>query len=560
MTVTSMTRRRAFSALAVMGVAVAMAVTGCVGIPSSGRVNPGPEVRNGGQQPPGVDLPLPPPRNASTTELVNDFLQAATDATGNYQIAKEYLTAKASQTWDPTKSVLVRESPATPEDIGANTVDYTVSTKASVNSLGVYVEQGTDSTQTLSYTFTKVNGQWRISDLPDGIVLSRTSFENSFSEYPIYFFDPEYRYLVPDLRWFPTESPVQDRIVSALLAGPSAWLGQGVVATAFPTGVQFNPPVAVRNTTATVDFSANAASTKAQVRGRMRQQLEASLQKTLISSVGMTARGAPLTFPESQASHAQLAVAVPGGPLLQKGKQFGFYPGLQTLGGISTQVVNLDGTAAVLDRGGSTGAVLAKAGVYLVTSSANKLVDGRPGLIAPSIDTFGYVWSVPSTDAAAIQATGADGVVHVVTSMIPTDATVVSLNVSHDGTRVLIYLSTSGGPRLVVAGISRRGSVPTALGELLDLPVSSAQPVDATWVDSTTVAALGFDGLQDTVISYVIGGSPGDPSRTDGGVRLVAGSDSDPLRLLTDTGQVQQLRASGWQNIGVVASILATQQ
>ncbi|MDQ1550946.1 MAG: hypothetical protein QOD50_368, partial [Actinomycetota bacterium] len=98
------------------------------------------------------------------------------------------------------------------------------------------------------------------------------------------------------------------------------------------------------------------------------------------------------------------------------------------------------------------------------------------------------------------------------------------------------------------------------LGELLDLPVSSADPIDATWVDSTTVAALASDGVGDTVISYVIGGAPGDTSRTEGAVRLVSGSDADPLRLLTDTGQVQQLRASGWQNIGVVASILATQQ
>ena len=553
-----MTRRRIVG-LGGLFVAVAFVLTGCVGIPSGGRVIVGPPVQNGGQQAPGVDLPLPPRRNASRTEMVNDFLQAATDATDNYQIAKEFLTAKAAQSWVPTKSVLVRERPATPEDIGANTVDYTVSTRASVNALGVYTEQATDSTQTLSYTFTKVNGQWRISDLPNGIVLSRTSFENSFNAYPVYFFDPDYRYLVPDLRWFPTESTVQDRIVSALLAGPSEWLSQGAVATAFPAGVQLNPPVAVRNDTATVDLSANAASTKAQVRGRMRQQLEMSLG-TAITSVAMTARGAPLTFPESQASHAQLAVANPGGPLLQKGKQFGFYPGLQSLGGISTEVVNLNGSAAVIDRGGSAGAVLAKTGVSLVTAAANKLVDGRPGLIAPSIDTFGYVWTVPQADAQAIQATGADGVAHAVTSTIPANATVVSLNVSHDGTRVLIYLSTSGGPRLVVAGIARRGGVPTDLGELLDLPVSSADPIDATWVDSSTVAALGFDGVDDTVISYVIGGSPGDSSTTDGAVRLVAGSDADPLRILTDTGQVQQLRASGWQNIGVVASILATQQ
>jgi hypothetical protein len=555
-----MTRRTRIGAAVAVGVALAMSLAGCVGIPSSGQVNPGPLVKNGQQQKPGVDLPLPPPPNASRTELVNDFLQAATDATDNYGIARKYLTAKAAQTWEPTKSVLVREKPATPQDIGANTVDYSVSTKASVNALGVYEEQGTDSTQTLSYTFTKVNGQWRISDLPGGIVLSRTSFENSFHPYPVYFFDPDYRYLVPDLRWYPTESAVQDRIISALLAGPSDWLGGGVVASAFPAGVQLNPPVDVRNSTATVDFSANAATTKAQERGRMLQQLEQSLRSTGISFVSMTARGAPLVFPESQGSNAQIPAAGPAGALIQKGKAFGFYPGLESLGGISTQILGLAGTAAVLSRGDSTGAVLAKGGAYFVSNSAVKLVDARSGLIAPSIDTLGYVWTVPASDPAAIKATGSDGVAHPVASSVPADATIVSLNVSHDGTRVLIYLSTTAGPRLVVAGISRRGGVPTALGALLDLPVASADPIDATWVDATTVAALGSDLLGDVVTSYVIGGSPGDPSRTNGAVRLVGGGDSDSLRLLTDTGEVQQLRASGWQNIGVVASILATQQ
>jgi Ca2+-binding RTX toxin-like protein len=79
-------------------------------------------------------------------------------------------------------------------------------------------------------------------------------------------------------------------------------------------------------------------------------------------------------------------------------------------------------------------------------------------------------------------------------------------------------------------------------------------------VDSTTVAALGSDVNGDAVTSYVVGGSVGDTSRTEDAVRLVGGAGADSLRLLTDTGEVQELRASGWQNIGVVASVLASQQ
>jgi hypothetical protein len=541
----------------IVATVVAVALAGCIGIPSSGGVNEGPVVKSGGDSAFVTD-PVPPPRNASKTEMVNDFLQAATSADGNYAIAREYLTPKAAQGWDPTKSVLVREKPASPEDIGDNTVDYAVSTNSSVDALGVYSQQGTDSTQTLSYTFTKVAGQWRINDLPDGIVLSRTSFENFFNPYPIYFFDPDYRYLVPDVRWFPTGSTVQDRIVIALLAGPSDWLQQGVVASAFPPGVLRGSPVVVRNSSATVDFSANAASAKPTVRGRMKLQLQQSLLALNITNVSMTARGAPLAAADD--SGAEIAGPANGSPLIQKGKQFGFYPGLASLGGISTQVAQLNGSAATLDRGDSTAAVLAKGGVYLVTSTASKLVDSRPDLIAPSIDPFGYVWSVPAGDPSAIRAYGPDGVAHPISSNLPTGGTIVSLDVSHDGTRVLMYLATNAGPLLVVAGIVRRGGVPTSLGDPLDLPVSSDDPIDATWVNSTTVAALSAGDNQDTVISYMIGGTPGDPSTTQGAVHLVGGIDSDSLRLITDSGDVQQLRASGWQSINVVASILATQQ
>jgi hypothetical protein len=553
-----MRRGRLARALVVAAIA-SLGLAGCVSIPSSGGVNEGPLVKAGGDSSFVTD-PLGPPHNASRTEMVNDFLQAATSADNNYAVAKKFLTAKAAQNWDPTKSVLVREKPATPQDIGDDTVDYAVSTKASVNAMGVYVEQSTDSTQTLSYNFTKVNGQWRISDLPDGIVLSRTSFENSFQPYPVYFFDPDYRYLVPDVRWFPTGPTVQDRIVKALLGGPTDWLQQGVVATAFPAGLQPGTPVSVTNSTATVDFSASAASVKEPTLGRMQRQLEESLAVLAITNVAMTARGAPLPVAESQQSHAEPAISIDPAALIQKGKQFGFWPGMQAIPGISAPVVALGGTAATLDRGQANAAVLAPGGVYLVSSAGTKLLDARPNLIAPSIDTFGYVWSVPSNDASAIRATGPDGVAHPITSDLPPGATIVSLDVSHDGTRVLAYLATSSGPQLIVAGIIRRAGLPTSLGELLDLPVSSAQPIDAAWVDPSTVAALASGGGADTVISYLIGGSPSDASTTEGAVHLVGGAGSDSLRLITASGAVQELRASGWQNIGAVASILATQQ
>jgi hypothetical protein len=535
-------------------------LAGCVAIPSSGGVNQGPLVQNGGNGSI-VDAPLGPQRNASKSNIFADFLQAATSSTANYEIAREFLTAKASNSWDPTASVLIREKPASPVDVGANSFAYTVSTKASVNALGVYSEQATDSDETLNYSFTKVKGQWRISGLPDGLVLSRDSFENSFNDYPIYFFDPEYHYLVPDVRWFPTGTTVPNRIVAALLAGPADWLQGGAVSSAL-AGIKAGSPVSVRNNTAVVDLSADAASAKALVLARISNQLNSSLDVTSlgISHVSITAHGAPLAVANPGLSNQRVAVAQNSPPLVEKGKQFGFSPRVTSLT-ISSQIVSLNGSAVVLDHAQTAAAVLARLGVYRVTpSSAPKLVDGRSGLIAPSIDPSGYVWSVPGNNAAAILAVGSDGTRHSISSTIPANSTIVSLDVSRDGTRVLIYLATGTGPRLIVAGIIRRAGVPTSLGPLLDLPVSSATPIDATWVDPSTVAALNAASGEEAVTSYPIGGSPGEATTTEGAVHLVGAVDIDSLRLITSSGQLQQLRAGGWQDINATASILATQQ
>lgn len=539
--------------------ATAVALAGCVAIPSSGGVNEAPLVKSGQGGSSIVDLPLGPPPNGSKSEILADFLQAETSPVSNYGVAREFLTAKASQAWDPTESVLIRERPADPVDIGGNSMQYTVSTNASVNALGVYSAQSSDSNQTLTFSFTKVKGQWRINSLPNGVVLSRDSFTNSFNDYPIYFFDPDYQYLVPDLRWFPNGSTLPERIVTALLAGPVAWMQGGAVTSAFPAGVKAGSPVEVHGSTAVVDLSADAASAKSLVRARMSHQLAQSLLEADINKVSITAHGAPLTVIDPNQSTQSAPVSVSLQPLIQKGKQFGFYPHLAPLD-LSSRIVGLNGTAAVVDRAQTTAGVLTKSGVWRVTSAAAKLVDARPRLIAPSIDTDGFVWTVPQNAPANILATGSDGVGHAVSSTLPTSSTIVSLDVSHDGARVLIYLSTSTGPRLVVAGIIRNAGVPTSLGPLLDLPVSSASPIDATWVDQSTVAALGAVTGEDTVTSYLVGGTTSQSSTTQAAVHLVGAQGADSLRLITESGQLQELRASGWQNINVSATLLATQQ
>jgi hypothetical protein len=539
---------------------VALALAGCVGIPSSGGVNVGPAVGSASDVS-GAQLPSKPPRGATKTEILTDFMQAVVSPENDYAIARAYLTSAAANKWQPTKSVLVREgSPQTADD-GSSGITYAVTTKANVDQSGVYSEQSATSSQSLSFSFSRVKGQWRISDLADGIVVSRGTFAGAFVEQPLYFFDPTFQYLVPDVRWFPAGSTMPTRVVNALLAGPSTSLQGGVVVSALPQGVKQQRAVELRSSTATVDLSSEAASLKSVAQAQMLEQLQSSLASSSISVVAIDVGGAPLSIPHT--TDKGPATSVDADPLILKGKKFGFWPKLTDIGRISTQVVALNPSAVVLSRKQSSAAILAAGGVYMATATTAtaRLVDARKGLIAPSIDPFGYVWSVPAADGTAIRVTGSDGASHGLTPSLGGHPRIVSLQVSHDGTRVLLYLKTSTGPQLVVLGIVRGdGNVPTGFGTPLTLPVSDANPIDATWVDSASIATLGDVDGHDTVVTYTVGGTGGDASIPVDARHIVGGSGEAALRLITNDEEVFQLRSSGWQELGISASVLATQQ
>jgi hypothetical protein len=552
-------RGRLARALAVT-MLLSLGLAGCVGIPKSGGVNVGPPVQSANNEPPGADIPAAPPTGATKDEILTDFMQAVVSPENDYSIARLYLTQTADHSWDPTKSVLIREGSPDTEDLPTGSMLYTVQTKAAIDADGIYSEQNFDSSQALSFSFKKVDKQWRISSLADGIVISRDSFNNDFHEQTLYFFDPTFRYLIPDVRWFPTGSTVQTRVVSALLGGPSETLQGGVVVSAFPEGTKLQKVVDLRANTATVDLSTDAAGQKSLAQSRMLTQLQTSLSSTSVTNVSISVGGAPLQI--SQAATATVALAVDPAALVREGKKFGFAPRLDSIGKISAQVAAVDASAVSLSRDQSSAAALGKGGVYLLSDAANaaRLVDSRSGLIAPSIDPFGYVWSVPSNDPSAIQVTDGDGKSLSIAAAVPRNSKVVALQVSHDGTRVLMYLKTTSAPRLVIIGVVRRGDVPTSLGVPIDLPVSSAAPIDATWVDADSVAALASSGGGVTVTTYTIGGTAGDPSTTADAVHIVGGSREDQLRVITSTGQVLQLASSGWQETSITASVLATQQ
>ena len=89
-------------------------------------------------------------------------------------------------------------------------------------------------------------------------------------------------------------------------------------------------------------------------------------------------------------------------------------------------------------------------------------MDARPGLVAPSIDPFRFVWSAQAESAATISTFEIDGTEHALTSSAPADSAVVSLDVpnvalleydAHDiHTSTTCPLCAAGVPLTVLEG------------------------------------------------------------------------------------------------------------
>lgn len=550
--------RLAIAALA----ALAVALTGCVGIPTSGGIVAGDVIDDDRNADIVYNVSSPQPGD-DQDGILDGFLLAARGPANDYAVARQFLAPELAESWDPDASVLIRTGPTSiAGGTRPDTLTYTFTTRAAVDLDGRYTEQRDTATRTLEFAFTQVGGEWRISEAADGIVLSPTSFSNTFAQHSLYFFEPSHRYLVPDLRWFPSRQTTPSRVVSALLRGPAEWLQQGVVVSEFPAATTLGPEsVQVASGTGIVDLSDDAAATGPEQRDRMRQQLVATLGT---SDVVMTVDGFPLSVPDTTGG-AIVNPTVESAVLVGVPESFGFASpdGITTVPGITEAVLETGAVAVALGENGRTAALLAADGSVLHADDDGAVaLDQRGGLVPPSIDPFGLVWSAQAGDPAGLTAFEPDGEPHAVAvPSLPAGSTLVSLDVSRDGARVLLAVATDLGPQLLVGGVIRREGIPLQLGVFLPLPVPSGTLRDATWVDSRTVAVITVADGETTVTALELGGPSARLGPVPAGVAIVGGNGGRTgIRVLSSTGMVYQPSGTdGWAATGIEALFLGTQ-
>lgn len=559
--------RRRLGLLA-LTVTVLGVLTGCVGIPHSGPVTQGLSLDTGSGTANFEFNPEGPEKGAKPSEILTGFVAAFTSATGGYAVSRQYLSNSFAGKWDPRQSVQVRSGAPRLSTLSGDSIDYSFTAVATVDASGSYRESS--EPVTMRFGFVKQRGQWRISAAPSGIVLPSENFKRIFSQAEIYFFDPTSEHLVPDVRWFPNGTAAT-RIVAALLAGPPDWLSKAV-RTEFPDGTRLSDSgsvVTVESGVAKVDLTKEAQQANAKERELMRLQLTSSLGSVPnISSVSISVEGAILPIDAQDPNSPETDAKVDSQALVYRRSSFGYYANdkVASLPQLSKQVVALGPRAATLSSDSETVAVLGTAGVSIVRQgvATPELVDPRLDLAEPSIDEYGFVWSVPADDPNAIKAFDSAGAAHAVSGSLPADSRIASLEVSRDGARIAILLSTSTGPRLIVAAIIRdpdQKQAPVSLGTpIVDEPLGDGQAVDATWVDQLTVATLVSGGVESSVDAFTIGGQRSSLGSLPSAQAIVGGNGLDGLRILGGDQAIWAYRGSSWQSSNVLVSFIANQR
>jgi hypothetical protein len=555
-------RRRA---LAVVVAPVLVALSACVGMPTSGPVEVGVGVDGVSEAGPGV-VPLAdlPGQDAGPEAIVVGFLKASQAGFsrdprtgGDFTAAREYLSGEARSTWKPRERVVVYPTTSGPTFTVVDDTQVQVSLRvaARIDADGRYAEAAPDAEESLVFDLVQDSSdQWRIAGLEDGVVLDESNFENLFRSANLYFVArPDDKFLVPETRWFPARN-IATSIVRELLDGPSPWL-RDAVRSAIPEGVQLTPdavPVDATNSTASVGLTP-AALTDPEERALMLAQIEASLAIPSVRSVVVTAGGLPLDVVAAEPARgvdadAVLEVISPDG--LAKVVQGELEP-LDVAGtaaelGVRDAARNESGSVRVLISGQGDLVRAATDGEPAAT-----LLSG-PGLLAPSVDRFGWAWSGFPGPSGALVAVRADGQQAPVTASWLEGRSVTALRVARDGSRVAVLSTGTDGLAVDVAAVVRDPSgSPLQLGEPLGTGAALVDARDVVWVDDSTLGVLGRSGVA-TSASYhlvpVAGQTVSKPA-LDGAVAIAGGKGVRSLYVASADGRLFWLPGASWVEV-----------
>lgn len=488
---------------------------GCAPLPDDGPVSPGDAASPTSSAAPFDFDPPGPAAGATREQVVAGFLRALQATPPTTRVAEEFLTAQAAVEWQPDERTVVYRGQRL--ETRAGTVTARLDGAFGLDRSGRWtgpVDAG--PTAALRFRLARDEGEWRIAELPDAMVIPESHFEARYREYSLHFFDPSGSVLVPEQVYLPWGVQAPTLLVEALLSGPSG-AGRGAERSYFPRSTRLGVGVPVRaDGVAEVPLSRHVQELDEDQLGLALAQLAWTLRQVPeIESLQVTVDGTPLELPGGTNvvdvdgwTEFSPAIADASTDLFGvRGKAV-----VQVVDGSEIDAATLSGAATGdprslgVDLAGQRFAVVAEDGQRVVVLSRIGERPRRPRLVyvgedvlRPMWDRVGLIWLVDRARTGAVLQVVDDARVRQVSAPGLTGKAVVAAALSRDGTRLVVALAGRRGPdgspgsRLVMLRVVRQGDgIPVRLTAAR--PMSVPQRLEGVrqlgWRDPTTVAVL----------------------------------------------------------------------
>ena len=489
-----------------------LVLAGCATIPN--QTEPVPLSIGGGQ---GTEAPVPqPPANASPADIVQDWVRNGGNPLGKHADARAYLAGSAKNSWNDTASLtvvadntVIAEPAPSPPGMPANERTVTLSA-TQVGQLGpdnAFQPEFNQLVRTITVQ-RQQDGEWRIVQPPDGVVLTQSEFTAYYRSVHIYFFDPPLGALVPDLRYIAND-PGGDqaaRVIDELLSGPSNAMANAL-RSAIPSNVTTKTVPAEQADGAIQVNLANLPEEPQHTKQLIIEQIVQSLHEISSSPVLIQSEGSPLVPDQPEWVVRDLpsynATTTPNagqpGLLATHDRVYSLKDGSAVAGGagdgsydVITGAQSEDGSELALVCSGPNGQQL-RVGPYgksdpVVQLQAGTLTrptwaPGQPGAAASN-----EVWTVAdgqSVDRVLQTQQGTWVANNVDATALTTFGQITSLRLSRDGTRV----AAIAGGHLLVGAVVPDQQDQVAIKQVVQLQAQNiTDAVDVDWLAQTTLA------------------------------------------------------------------------
>lgn len=528
-----MNRLRAARVLRTAGaVLVASLLAGCVRMPTSGPVEEA-EGTGVAEDVPGISFdPRPPQAGQATSEIVDGFFEAMTATPVGTSVARQFLSREAAEAWVPEKQII------TYAELGDATAGTSV--RLPLTDVNTYDARGawerTRAGATLSIGLVKEDGEWRIDEVPDALIVPESWFDDWYERASLYYFDPTTEVLVPEPVFVPRGEQFASSLVRGLLTTSAADI-QDVARSYFPPGTTHGLSVPIISGVAEVSLSGDPDAVDELTTERMLAQLVWTLrQEPRIGAVQLSIGGRTIVGPSGspqvslQFGSAYDPNGVPASTdlyALDRGRVVTGRMGelAPTLGPLGQEDPVVDLRSIGVSLAGARVAGVTAAGSELVvapteapTGEVATVVVGAVDLAAPHWDYRDRIWVLDRNGGRARVIQVVDGEAGEVEVPGLTGRRLSELIVSRDGSRLVAVVRRGSTDRVVALRI-RHDAAGAVIGftrpQRLSLPSEDTARIrDVAWRSPTTVSVL-RDIITDDlaqVRTVSVDGAPGEIS------------------------------------------------